>query len=57
MQRSKGEVQGGAWEGGREIGREGNFKGCTLMMTLANIQYTLHKTTHNAALDTLVFEI
>ena len=37
-------------EGGREIGRVGNFKGCTLMRTLANKQYALHKTTHNAAL-------
>ena len=36
--------------GRREIGREGNFKGCTLMRTLANIQYTLLKTTHNTAL-------
>ena len=42
--------------GGREIWREGNFKGCTLMKTLANIQYALLKTTHNAALalETLV---
>ena len=45
--------------GGREIGTEGNFHGCTLMRTLANIQYTLHKTTHNAALavETLVLEM
>ena len=45
--------------GGREIGREGNFKGCTLMRTLANIQYTLHKTMHKAALalETLVLEM
>ena len=45
--------------GGREIGREGNFKGCTLMRTLANIQYTLHKTTHSAALalETLVLKM
>ena len=43
---------------GREIEREGNFKGCrpTLMMTLTNIEYTLLKTTHNAdlALETFV---
>ena len=45
--------------GGREIGREGNFKGCTLMRTLANIQYALHITTHNAALalETLVLQM
>ena len=38
-----------------EIG-EGNFKGGTLRRTLANIQNTMHKTTHNAALalETLV---
>ena len=38
---------------GREIGREGNFEGCTLMRTLTNIQ-TVHiaqSYTHNAALD------
>ena len=31
----------GTWRSvrGREIGREGNFKGCTLMRTLANMQY------------------
>ena len=29
-------------------GREGNFKGCALMRTLPNKQYTLLKTTHNA---------
>ena len=46
--------------GGRGIEREVNFKGCTLMRTLANIQYTLHKTnTHNAdlALETLVLQL
>ena len=45
---------------GRRGDREGgNFKGCTLMRTLANIQYVLHKTTHNAdlAIETLVLEI
>ena len=38
--------------GGKEIGREGNFNGGTLRRTLASrpIQYTAHKTTHNAAL-------
>ena len=42
-----------------ESGREGNFKGCTLMRILANIQYTVHKTTHNAALvlETLVLQM
>ena len=42
--------------GGREIGREGNFKGCTLMRTMVTIQYTLPTTTHNVALalETLV---
>ena len=40
----------GRSEGGKEIGREVNFKGCTLVWTLINIQYTLLKTTHNAAL-------
>ena len=45
--------------GGRMIWREGNFKGCTLMRTLTNIQYTLHKTTQNAvhALETFVLEM
>ena len=54
----------GAWEkrgrkGDREIGREGNFKRGTLRGTLASIQYTAHKTTHNAALviATLVLRI
>ena len=28
--------------GGTEIGGKGNFEGCILMRTLANIQYTLH---------------
>ena len=43
-------------ERGRKGDREGNFKGCTMMRTLANTQYTLLKTTHNAALalETLV---
>ena len=41
----------------REIGREGNVKGCTLVRTLANIRYTLHKTTHNTALETLLLEM
>ena len=36
---------------------EGNFKGGTLRRTLASIQYTVHKTTHNAALATLVLQI
>ena len=40
----------GRSEGGKEIGMEVNFKGCTLVWTLTNIQYTLLKTTHNAAL-------
>ena len=42
--------------GGREIEREGNFKGRTLIRTLANTKYAFHTTTHNAdlALDTLV---
>ena len=58
----EGRVQGrgtGRSMGGRKEDREGNFKGCTLMMTLANMQFTLHKITHNAvlALETLVFEI
>ena len=41
------------------MGREGNFKGGALRRTLASIQYTAHKTTHNAALDiaTLVLQI
>ena len=45
--------------GGKDIEREGNFKICTLMRTLTNIQYTLHKTTHNATLDldTLLLEM
>ena len=45
--------------GGRDIEREGNFKGCTLMRTLTNVQNTLHKATHNAALalETLVLEM
>ena len=45
--------------GGREIEREGNFKGCTPMRTLTNIQYTLHKSTHNAAfvIETLILEM
>ena len=44
---------------GEERGREGNFKGGTLRRTLASIQYTAHKTTHNAALalDTLVLQL
>ena len=46
---SEGEEQGRSM-GGREIGMEGNFKESTLMRTLACIQYTAHKTTHNAAL-------
>ena len=48
----RGEVQ----VGGREIEREGNFKGCTQMRTLTNIQYTLYKTTHNTVIahETLV---
>ena len=46
-----------------EIGREGKFKGATLRRTLASgsrpIQYTAHKTTHNAtlAIATLVLQI
>ena len=44
---------------GREIGKKEHFKGCTLMRTLANIHYTLHKTTHNAdlALDNVVLQM
>ena len=55
VQRSEGEVQGGAWE----EGKEGNFRGCTMIRTPANIQHALHKTTHNAALalDTLVLQV
>ena len=57
-QRSEGEEQGRSM-GGRDIGREENFKGCTLMRTLARIEYTAHKTTHNTALAiaTLVLQI
>ena len=57
-QRSEEEEQGRS-VGGREIGRDGNFKGCTLWRTLTSIQYTAHKTTHNAALaiTTLVLQI
>ena len=40
-----------------QIGREGKFKGGTLRRTLASIQYTAHKTTHNAAIATLVLQI
>ena len=42
-----------------DIGREGNFKGGTLRRTLVCIQYTPHKTTHNAALAiaTLILQI
>ena len=45
--------------GGREIWREGNVKGCTLVRTQADIRYTLHTTTHNVALalGTLVLEM
>ena len=58
----EGDEQGrseGGREGAREQGREGNFKGGTPMSTLASIQYTAHKTTHNAALalETLVLQM
>ena len=57
-QQSEGEEQGRS-VAGREIGREGNFKGGTPRRTLANIQDTVHKTTHNAALvlETLVLQM
>ena len=44
--------------GGSETGRDGNFKGGTLMRALASIQYIEHKTTHNAvlAIATLVLQ-
>ena len=62
---SEEEKGGRMWteEGGseeeREQGREGNVMGGTLMRTLASIQYTAHKTTHNAALalETLVLQL
>ena len=46
----------GARGGARE---EGNFKGRTMRRTLASIQFTVHKTTHNMApaLDTLVLQM
>ena len=47
-QRSEGEEKG-MGVGGREIGREGNFKGGALMRTLASI-YTAHTTTHTRPL-------
>ena len=45
--------------GGREMGTEGNFKGGTLRRTLASIQCTTLKPTHDAALAiaTLVLQI
>ena len=46
-------------EGGRKgQGRKGNFKEGTLGRTLASIQHTGHKTTHNLALalETLVLQ-
>ena len=43
--------------GGREIGREGHFKEGTLRRTLASLQYTAHKTTHNATIATLLVQI
>ena len=59
-QRSKEEEQGRS-VGGTEMGREGNGKGGTLRRTLAStgIQYTAHKTTHNAtlAIATLVLQL
>ena len=41
------------------IETEGNFKGGLLRRTLANIQYAVHKTTHNPALafKTLVLQM
>ena len=49
----------GGREGGREQGREGNSKGGTMSRTLASIQHTAHKITHNAALafETLILQI
>ena len=54
--RREGARKGGSKEG---YSREGNFKEGTLRRTLASIQYTAHKTTHNAALalETLLFQI
>ena len=46
-------------KGGSEGGTERHVKGCPLRRTLASIQHTVHKTTHNAALaiETLVLQI
>ena len=63
MERGRGvrEEQGRSDRGsekGSKGGRE-TIKGGTLRRTLASIQYTAHKTTHNAALalETLVLQI
>ena len=48
-QRSDGDEQGRSVRG-RKIGKDVNFNGGSLNRTLASIQYTEHKTTHNAAL-------
>ena len=53
----RGAIKGGPSEKGRQGGRETSRE--VSWRTLANIQYTVHKTTHNAALalETLVFKI
>ena len=52
--------RGASEENGKKgVGREGNFKEGTIRRTLASIQYTALKTTHNVALaiSTLVLQI
>ena len=56
-ERGRGAIKGGPSETGRQGGRETSRE--VPWWILANILYTVHKTTHNAALalDTLVLKI